>query len=166
MCTSIVREEPTPACPQTSLASSSRLLSSPGVEARAARSSNSFRRNSSEAPRLGREVLGVQLQVSGLDYLAPAARIAAFQVRVYAGDKLLHAERFRHVVVGAGSNPRTLSSSASLAVIITIITLWSRSRILSHTSIPDSPGSMMSSRIRSASSSSRASRRRRRWSPG
>ena len=35
-------------------------------------------------PRLGREVLGVQLQVPGLDYLAPAARIAAFQGRMRA----------------------------------------------------------------------------------
>src|SRR5918997_804408 len=33
-------------------------------------------------------------------------------------------------------------------VIITIITPWSRSRILSHTSIPDSPGSMMSKSMR------------------
>src|SRR5829696_8411311 len=33
MCTSIVREEPTPACPHTSLASVSLLLSSPGWEA-------------------------------------------------------------------------------------------------------------------------------------
>src|SRR5215208_2140808 len=45
------------------------------------------------SPGAGREVLRVQLQVPGLDYLAPAARLAAFQVRVYAGDQLHHVEQ-------------------------------------------------------------------------
>src|SRR5919112_2021097 len=58
--------------------------------------------------RTNREVLGVELQVSGLDYLAPANRLAALEVRVDAGDELLHAEGLRHVIVGPGFEPAHL----------------------------------------------------------
>jgi hypothetical protein len=50
----------------------------------------------------GREVLRVELEVAGLEDLAPLAGLAPFQVGVYAGDELLHGKRFGHVVVGAG----------------------------------------------------------------
>src|SRR5215210_4755380 len=56
----------------------------------------------------GREVLRVELQVPCLDYLAPAARLTAFQVRVYAGYELLHTEGLGHVVVGTGLEPADL----------------------------------------------------------
>src|SRR5215204_7471151 len=57
---------------------------------------------------MGRKVLRVELQVPGLDYLSPPARLAALEVRVYAGDKLLHAEGLGNVVVGSGLEPSDL----------------------------------------------------------
>ena len=60
MCTSIVREEPTPACPQTSLASSSRLLSSLGG-GEGGEELELFQAQLERSPPA--EVLGVQLQV-------------------------------------------------------------------------------------------------------
>jgi hypothetical protein len=51
--------------------------------------------------RAGGEVLGVELEVAGLDEFAAPARLAALQVRVDAGDELLHPERLGHVVVRA-----------------------------------------------------------------
>src|SRR3712207_5044434 len=109
MWTSMVRERPTPACPQTSLASSSRLLSSPAAEASTARSSNSLRRR----PRGSPPTRAVKFLVSS--WRSPASRILAapagrapLQVGVDAGEELLHAEGLGHVVVGPGLKPADL----------------------------------------------------------